>query len=66
MSTEQQQKVGMSGVKIYFRLLGYIKPYIGMFLISIVGFLIFASTSPMLGYVLKYFVDGLADRKSVV
>lgn len=66
MSTEQQQKVGMSGVKIYFRLLGYIKPYIGMFLISIVGFLIFASTSPMLGYVLKYFVDGLANPDAVL
>lgn len=66
MSTEQQQKAGMSGVKIYFRLLGYIKPYIGMFLISIVGFLIFASTSPMLGYVLKYFVDGLANPDAVL
>lgn len=66
MSTEQQQKNGMSGVKIYFRLLGYIKPYIGMFLISIVGFLIFASTSPMLGYVLKYFVDGLANPDAVL
>ncbi|TIH10004.1 lipid A export permease/ATP-binding protein MsbA [Pseudomonas leptonychotis] len=46
-------------MKIYFRLLGYVKPYIGMFLISIFGFLIFASTQPMLGYILKFFVDGL-------
>ncbi len=66
MSKEQQQSVGISGVKIYFRLLGYIKPYIGMFIISIVGFLIFASTSPMLGYVLKYFVDGLANPNAVL
>lgn len=66
MSKEQQQSVGISGVKIYFRLLGYIKPYIGMFIISIVGFLIFASTSPMLGYVLKYFVDGLANPDTVL
>lgn len=50
-----------SSLKIYFRLLGYVKPYIGLFLISILGFLIFASTQPMLGYVLKYFVDGLSD-----
>lgn len=60
MSTEQHSN-SASGVKIYFRLLGYVKPYIGLFLISIFGFLIFASTSPMLGYVLKYFVDGLAN-----
>lgn len=48
-----------SSLKIYFRLLAYVKPYIGLFLISIFGFLIFASTQPMLGYVLKFFVDGL-------
>lgn len=64
MSKQPQQSA--SGVKIYFRLLGYIKPYIGMFVISIVGFLIFASTSPMLGYVLKYFVDGLANPDAVL
>ena len=64
MSKQEQQST--SGVKIYFRLLSYIKPYIGMFAISIVGFLIFASTSPMLGYVLKYFVDGLANPDAVL
>ncbi len=66
MSKEQQQSQSSSGVKIYFRLLAYVKPYIGMFVISIVGFLIFASTSPMLGYVLKYFVDGLANPEAVL
>ena len=66
MSTQQQQGPSLTGVQIYFRLLGYIKPYIGMFIISIVGFLIFASTSPMLGYVLKYFVDGLANPEAVL
>lgn len=66
MSKEQQERPGLTGVQIYFRLLGYIKPYIGMFIISIVGFLIFASTSPMLGYVLKYFVDGLANPDAVL
>lgn len=65
MSTEQHSN-SASGVKIYFRLLGYVKPYIGLFLISIFGFLIFASTSPMLGYVLKYFVDGLANPDAVL
>ena len=46
---------------IYFRLLTYVRPYIGLFCLSIVGFLIFASTQPMLAYILKYFVDGLAN-----
>src|SRR5690554_276861 len=61
MSKEQQEKPSLTGVQIYFRLLGYIKPYIGMFIISIVGFLIFATASPMQAYIMKYFVDGLAN-----
>jgi subfamily B ATP-binding cassette protein MsbA len=40
-------------------LLKYVVPYWGLFAISILGFLIFASTQPMLGYMLKFFVDGL-------
>ncbi|MBC3255346.1 lipid A export permease/ATP-binding protein MsbA [Pseudomonas paralactis] len=50
-----------SSLKIYLRLLGYVKPYVGMFLLSIVGFVIFASTQPMLAGILKYFVDGLSN-----
>lgn len=61
MSDARSDAVQPSSLKIYFRLLGYVKPYIGMFLISIFGFLIFASTQPMLGYILKFFVDGLGD-----
>ena len=56
MSKEQKEGASISGVQIYFRLLGYIKPYIGMFIISIVGFLIFATASPMQAYIMKYFV----------
>lgn len=48
-----------SGMKVYLRLLRYVVPYWGLFAISLLGFLIFASTQPMLGYMLKYFVDGL-------
>lgn len=59
MSESDEQPASLSGVKIYFRLLGYVKPYIGYFALSILGYLIFAATQPMLGYILKYFVDGL-------
>lgn len=50
-----------SSLKVYLRLLRYVIPYWGLFAISVVGFLIFASTQPMLGYILKYFVDGLSN-----
>ena len=59
--TENPQQSAATSVAIYLRLLTYVKPYIGFFLLSIVGFLIFASTQPMLGYILKYFVDGLSN-----
>lgn len=50
-----------STLTIYLRLLSYVRPYVGLFLLSILGFLIFASTQPMLAYILKYFVDGLGN-----
>ncbi|MBL0949612.1 MAG: lipid A export permease/ATP-binding protein MsbA [Pseudomonas sp.] len=50
-----------TSMKIYLRLLRYVRPYIGLFILSILGFLIFASTQPLLGYMLKYFVDGLSS-----
>jgi len=49
-----------SGFKIYLRLLGYLRPYWLMFSLSIVGYIIFASSQTMLAALLKYFVDGLA------
>lgn len=55
-----------SSLKIYFRLLGYVKPYVGMFLLSIIGFVIFASTQPMLAGILKYFVDGLSNPQALL
>jgi subfamily B ATP-binding cassette protein MsbA len=50
-----------SSLTVYFRLLGYVKPYLGLFATSILGYVIFASSQPMLAGVLKYFVDGLID-----
>ncbi|SDU28550.1 ATP-binding cassette, subfamily B, MsbA [Pseudomonas pohangensis] len=53
-----------SDLKVYLRLLRYVWPYAGLFLISILGFLFFSSTQPMLGYILKYFVDGLSNPQA--
>jgi subfamily B ATP-binding cassette protein MsbA len=53
-----------SSLKVYLRLLRYVLPYWGLFAISILGFLIFASTQPMLGYILKFFVDGLNNPEA--
>ncbi len=55
-----------TSLKIYFRLLSYVKPYVGYFGLSIVGYVIFASTQPMLAGILKYFVDGLSNPQAVL
>ena len=64
--TDSSPSASPSSLKIYFRLLSYVKPYMGLFALSIIGFLIFASTQPMLGYILKYFVDGLSNPEAVL
>jgi len=50
---------GQSDLKVYLRLLRYVLPYWVAFALSIVGFLLFASSQPMLAHMLKYFLDGL-------
>lgn len=64
--TEPAGQATASSLKIYLRLLAYVKPYIGYFLVSIIGYVIFASTQPMLAGILKYFVDGLANPDAVL
>ena len=54
-----------SSLKIYFRLLSHLRPFIGLFLTSILGYLIFSSAQPMLAGILKYFVDGLASESAM-
>ncbi len=49
----------VSSLKIYLRLLAYLRPMIGLFAISLLGFVVFASSQPLLAAILKYFVDGL-------
>ena len=55
-----------TSLRIYLRLLGYVRPYIGMFALSLLGYMIFASAQPMMAAVMKYFVDGLNDPAKAV
>lgn len=52
-----------SGFKIYYRLLTYVRPYWMMFVVSMIGFLIYASTQPMNAWIMKYTVD-LIEHKN--
>ena len=53
----------MTNTKLYFRLLGYVRPYWRVFAISIVGMAISASTEPLLPMLLKPFLDGTFVHK---
>jgi subfamily B ATP-binding cassette protein MsbA len=52
-------KSPVSSLRIYLRLLTYLRPFIGLFAISLLGFIVFASAQPMQASILKFFVDGL-------
>lgn len=59
--SDSSQRLPLSSLRLYLRLLTYVRPYWLFFAISMVGYVIFASTSPMMAGLLKYFVDGLAS-----
>jgi subfamily B ATP-binding cassette protein MsbA len=64
-TTGKTAKPATSSLRIYFRLLGYLRPFLGMFAVSLLGYMIFASSQPMMAGILKYFVDELSEPSSV-
>jgi subfamily B ATP-binding cassette protein MsbA len=55
-----------SSLAVYLRLLGYVRPFIGAFAVSIFGYLLVASAQPMQAALLKFFVDGLIHPEGAV
>lgn len=51
-----------SDLAIYLRLLTYVKPHIGIFIVSIIGYAIASSSQPMLANSMKYFIDSLRGQ----
>jgi subfamily B ATP-binding cassette protein MsbA len=53
-----------SGLKTYLRLLTYVRPYVSPFLVSVVGYMLFAWTMPAFAKLIEWFVEGLSgDEK---
>jgi subfamily B ATP-binding cassette protein MsbA len=48
-----------ASLKVYLRLMRHVRPFVGAFAVSILGYLIYASSQPMQAALLKFFVDGL-------
>ena len=56
-----------SSLKVYLRLLDYVKPHWKIFSLSLFGFLVFASTQPMFAALMKYMVDSLnANQRDAI
>jgi subfamily B ATP-binding cassette protein MsbA len=55
-----------TGMKIYLRLLTYVRPYWFPFLLGIVGFLIYAATQPGFAALMEYLIDAIEQKKEDV
>ncbi len=56
-----------SGMRIYLRLLGYARPHWAMFLLGVVGMVLFAAVDTGLAWLVKQFLDGaFVERNSDV
>jgi subfamily B ATP-binding cassette protein MsbA len=53
-----------SSWSIYRRLLRYAKPYTGVFMIGVLGMVLFAATNAVLGLVVKEFMNGAFVQKN--
>jgi ATP-binding cassette, subfamily B, bacterial MsbA len=51
-----------SRLQVYLRLLTYVKPYSGLFLLSILGFLAFGATEPLQAKLLGVFVEAVQEK----
>ena len=62
-SLKRQPSKKASSLEVYMRLLEYVKPHWKIFTLSLLGFLIFASTQPMFAALMKYMVDSLNNNQ---
>jgi len=54
---KEHQKKG--GAQVYKRLLGYVRPHRGLFLISIIGFMLYSGTQTLFAALVKHIIDTL-------
>jgi subfamily B ATP-binding cassette protein MsbA len=64
MSNASGDNFFSSSLKIYLRLLGYVRPYWRPFALSVLGFMLFAAGQPAMAWVFKHFIDGLVVGNS--
>lgn len=63
LTSNQQDKA--SSMSLYLRLLTYIKPYMAFFILSVIGFLLFAAMQVLTADVLQFLVDAFGGSKQI-
>ncbi|MDD5462078.1 MAG: lipid A export permease/ATP-binding protein MsbA [Methylococcales bacterium] len=53
------KKKSKASAQVYKRLLTYVKPHAGLYVISVVGYLIYSSTEPLFAAMIKHIIDTL-------
>jgi ATP-binding cassette, subfamily B, bacterial MsbA len=62
MKRSKKNKKPNASIQIYKRLLGYVKPQMGLFVISLLGFLIYSGTQYLLPVLVQQIVDTLKSE----
>lgn len=57
-------KAAQSDWQLYSRLLSYMWPYIGAFILSVLGFMLFAAMQVLLADILQFVVDAFGDNEN--
>lgn len=55
--TDQVRETDTTSLAVYWRLLGYLKPYWGIFTLSIVGFVLYSVSQPAMAQFMEYLLD---------
>ncbi|TAN46333.1 MAG: ATP-binding cassette domain-containing protein, partial [Methylococcaceae bacterium] len=58
-----QSPAATTSLQVYWRLLAYVRPYWFIFLVSLIGFLIYAATQPAFAKLMEHAVDYVQHRR---
>jgi len=61
-ATKEAENYEESALAIYLRLLKYLKPHLGIFIISIIGFALFAASAPMLAKLMGIIIHAIEQK----
>lgn len=59
---ERLRQTDTASLTVYLRLLAYLKPYWGLFAISVVGFVIYSASQPAMAQFMEYLLNFIGDE----